>query len=483
MKNNIISTIEITDFHIKLLQATANRGDAMLVIADTKGIAQPNDQELSKDIKEMCAASKMNSKYLIGVIPRRFAILRHVTLPSQAPEEIKKMIDLQVTKQVPYPKEDIVLDYIVTNKDASGYADVLVVAAHKEVLERYYKIFEGAGLHLSKLTLSSQGLINWQVYQENKAKQKNTHPMAIVNVDSAHSEIAFYHQQKLLYSRSISFGAKDLNAEKIAAFLEEISLTLATYTKESIGEEIVQITLVSCATEIGLLKEKLSVEFKLPVTLLKPTDNVLLRKNLNLPLTEKMGVSLCVGLGLVLDDSEKIVDLMPKAVSGRREVSRRRQEWAKFISLIFLVACLCLGVLGVKAYKRSSYLWQLQKNINASEPAVSQIKEKIRRLQFIKERLNPSGSALDVIRELYNLTPTDVSFITIFLDESGALVLQGVAQTSSGVNTLQKNLASSPFLQNVALQYSTKRKVFNGELTDFKITCQILKAQGANKSL
>ena len=475
MKNNFTTAVEITDTHVKVVQGMVNRGSGLITFCDIKEIREPSDPEISKIISSLVVSSKIRTGFTIGVIPRRFTILRHIALPSHADNEIEKMVNLQVTKQIPYPKEDVILDHIVLSKETNGYSKVLVIAVHKEVIERYLKIFQEAGLGMQRLTLSSAGILNWYFFEQNMLKEKNLRPTAVINIDSVNSEICFCHQDKLLFSRSINFGARDLSEESAPNFLGEISLTIETYLRENIGEAVGQITLVSSLREVNLLKSRLEAEHKVPVSILTPFHQINQKKDLSIPLLDKMGVSMVVGLGLLLDNSRKLINLMPLEVSDRQEVRVKQQQWFRFLTLFLLLAALVVSVFAIRLYKNSSYLNQLDQKIKEMEPKVNAIKDKMKRLDFIKERMDLGFSVIDVIRELYNLTPLEVSFSVVYLDESGLLNLQGISQTGSAVGVFQRNLSGSSFFKNVSLQYVTKRMIFKGELNDFKITCQILK--------
>ena len=145
----------------------------------------------------------------------------------------------------------------------------------------------------------------------------------------------------------------------------------------------------------------------------------------------------------------------------------------RFFVLLVLTGILAGASFGTQAYKSSLYLRQLHKRIDTTQPKVDAIKEKTHRVQFMQEWLNPEVTAIDVIRELYNITPPDVFFSSVYLDENGNLTLQGASETGAGVSAFQRNLVGSAYFKDVALQYVTKRKVYKGELTDFKITCQV----------
>lgn len=473
MKNGICTTVEITDTHVKVMQGQAYRGSVTVTFCDVQEIREQSDTAISKAISSLMALSKLSAEFTIGVIPRRFAILRHISLPSQTDGEIEKMVNLQIPKQVPYPREDIILDYTVVSKEPNGYSKILVIAVHKEVVGRYLKIFDAANLSVQSLTLSSAGILNWYLFGRNILKEKAAKPVAVINIDSTSSEICFCHNDKLLFSRSINFGARDLTEEKIADFLAEISLTVATYAKQNISQDMGQITLISSSSETALLKNRLEADYNIPVKLLVPLDHLARKKDLKVPFLDQTGVSLAVGSGLLLDTPHKFVNLMPAEVSDKQEVRAKQKEWLRFSVLFLALAVLVVSVFAVRLYKDSAYLSQLTGEIKKNETAVNAVREKIKRLDFIKERMNPGTSVIDVIRELYNITPKEVSFNIVYLDEGGLLNLQGVAETGSAVGVFQRNLVNSPFFQNINLQYVTKRKIFNGELNDFKITCQV----------
>jgi len=83
---------------------------------------------------------------------------------------------------------------------------------------------------------------------------------------------------------------------------------------------------------------------------------------------------------------------------------------------------------------------------------------------------------VDIIHRLYRLTPENVSYRSLSIDENDNLTIQGISEKRVDVNEFQKNLIGSPLFKDVNLKYATQRRVFEGEITDFKITCQIVRS-------
>jgi len=475
MRKRANTIIEITESHIKCLQTRLTAGRLHLMHCHVTGIIQHSDEEITKTISSFLNLAKSQAQNIITVIPRRFVIQRHISLPSHDEEEIQKMVSLQIVKQVPYPKEDIVVDHITLQKVPNGYAKVLVVMVHKEVVGRYLKIFQDAGLHLNILTLSSEGLLNLSSHRERKNRLKTGPSLVVINVDSAHTEICFFDDGKLLFSRSINYGAKDLNPEHIQAFVEQIHLTMTAYQKENISDVFSKITLFSSIKEILFLKEKLEAEYKVPIEAINPLGEVFRRKDLLLPdALERGGASLAVGLGLGLTENRKMINLLPVEVSDTRKIKQKRREWVKAGLLSAVVAALLIGIFSLSAYKKSQYVDQIAALVEETEKKVAQIREQSKRMEVLEEKLAPKVPVLEIISELYDVTPVSVSYRLVQLDEKKALTLQGISENSPDVNNLQQSLVQSPIFDNVTLQYATKRKMFRGvEVTDFKITCQV----------
>ncbi len=479
MANNNMTAIEITDTHIKIFHGIFKGRFPVVDLCEVRSIPQKDDAQIIHTLRQIIRAHKKTKlTRVIAAIPRRFAILRTISLPSHSDREIEKMIRLKIAQQIPYPKEDVVLDYQVIRKELSGYSKILVTVVHKDVLTRYLKIFRDSQLHVEYLTLSSVGVANWFFFQEAKIGKREKETTAVINVDSIDTEICFCQEDHLLFARGIPFGAKDLHVDHIENFAEQIGLTIMTYIKEKLGEEIKKVILVSNAEEIILLREKLENEYHISVDIMNPFENVARKGNLNFPLIlNQENVSAVVGLGLLMGAKKGLINLVPPDIADSRKNKKHRLEIMKFSLLLFVTVLLSIGALRVNLYERSSYLLLIDREIEDLKPKVRRLQDKYNRMEFIRQRLNPGLTIVDVIYELYGLTPTEVSYNLLQLSDQGQMILQGTSQQSSSINALQSNLINSPLFEEVTVQSVTKRKVFRGELTDFKITCEILRKE------
>ena len=472
MKKDISTVVEITDTHIKFLQAKMGRGPLVITCA-IRSLNNYTNEEIINNLIEMGRLAAIHPEQFIAIVPRRLIILKQLRLPSLEETEIKKMVGLQLVNQIPYPLEDVIYEYFILEKESSGYTQLLVIIVHKEVSERYLKIFEKVGIHPGKLTLSSLGILGWWNYQALKAKSDLTQVVSLIHIDHAHTEICFCRGGNLLFSRSINYGTKDLKGDNFIGLLTQIELSLQAYEKENMGPAMKKMIIISALHQTHALKEKLETQFKIPVEEPSPLDNITSSKNINLAQPEEQGVSLAIDIGVLLLDPKKLINLLPVGVHDTKKTQYKRRQWIKFISLFLLTAVLALSIAGIEYYQKLREWQVLQERTETQRPQLAQAKKTIEVVNLFEEKLKERIFIADLMDELYTLIPSDIAFRSLQMDERGLFTIQGYAETAGSVNSFQANLLKSPTFKEVNLQFATKRKIFNMEVTDFKMTAQL----------
>lgn len=474
MRKNISTVVEITDTHIKLLQARHARGQRVVCACESKELPESTDAGIVKGLKEMIPRAAYPFKEAVAVIPRRFVILKQMRLPSHHEREIRKMIGLQMAGQIPYPPDAVVYDHLFLEKEPSGYSRVLVVIVHKDVSGRYLKIFKEAGVLSKEFVLSSTGLLGWFVYQQNKKKFGGGGAVVLVNVDTAHVELCFCHNGKLLFSRSLLCGAKDWGADNREGVIHQIELTWKNYHQENMGPALAKGVILSADGDGLLLKKALEEKLKIPFEIACAFDDVSFQKNVNPSMFKERGApSLAVGVGVLLSDPKDALNLISKEIFVMRGTRLKNAQKIKVAFLSALIVVLGLSVGVSRIYKKMMYLKDLETRSARIEPEVKAAKQKIQLVKFFEEELSRRPALSDVMDELIHLMPEDVSLRSISLDGLGRLSVQGYAQTGPGVNNFQAGLVKSSAFKEVNLEYAAKRKIFNMEVTDFKISFKL----------
>ena len=473
MKNKSIVVLEITDTHIKLLKAKRQPGGPVISYCFVQDLANNAEQTLEQFLSQASFSRKEGEEDLYIVLPRRNVFLKQMNFPSHQEEEIKKMLSLQLSTHVPYSREDIISDCFLLEKNPEGYTKAVVVAVSKKVVNRYLNVILKQGILSFRFVVSAFGILDWFLYQEKRIRRKEEGPTVILNVEQECSEVCFYHRKKLLFSRHISIGVAGAD-DDLTELMSQIALTLEAYKTEKMGMDIQRMIILSSSEGVVFLKQKLEEYYEVPIEILKPEQNIVCEKKVDLSALQKeKGVSLASCLGFILQETPHAMNLVPKEVLDMRKVYRRKQLFFQFVLILFVTSILVISIFGFGIYQKMHYLQKIEAKIGQIEAGSKKAEQKIQFFNFIKKTIQSRVLVVDVIEELYKLTPPEISFRSLQFDQRGALSIQGFADTGGSVNYFQNQLVRSPLFNDVTLQYATKRRKFKEEYTDFRIKCHM----------
>jgi Tfp pilus assembly PilM family ATPase len=156
--NKPIIIIEIGNDWLKILECNPlSQADSITKTSFMK-LSQIKES-VSGAISKVFRDLKLNKNTVILCIPRHLATVRILELPSIDPKEIADMIDLQIGKQTPYAKEEIVFSHRIIDAEREGYTKaMLVIAKHSLIKERLVTL-EKVGIDARRVCLSSEGVI------------------------------------------------------------------------------------------------------------------------------------------------------------------------------------------------------------------------------------------------------------------------------------------------------------------------------------
>lgn len=474
MKKGVVTTIEIADAHVKLVQAKMVNNVSLV----TKCVVQPradnSDAQLLEVLKKVVLPKEIDPEWLTVLLPRRLVLLRQLSLPSHAAEEIQRMVGLQLVNQVPYSREQIIFDYFIIAKEPSGYAKVLVAVVQREPVQRLMHLLNQAGVYPQKISLNSLGLVEWFNVLRTRRPIFVQEPLVLLDVSQGSYEICFCENKKLLFSRGINTGNLNWSDAQVDFLLEQIGLTLGAYKKEHWGADFKQILIVSNRKVPEALSQKLTSYYQVPLTELSCLDDLPCEKNVDLSHLQKFGdVSIAACLGFAFTSQPPAFNLLPQEVLHKK-VSRLRQRIVlQFALSAAAVLILLAGAFGSGVYHNAAYLKGLEARLKEIKPQVEQAQRKIQFLKFVQDKMHNQVLAVDLFNELYKIMPDGITLSSLQLDPQGNLFIQGMSQSGSGVSLFQNSLVNSPLFAEVTLQYATKRRRFQEEYTDFKLTCRV----------
>lgn len=481
MKKKVYTVIETAQDGLSILQGAGTKSPEVLTLCLTEKTRGMDDAQISQLISKRLKGTGWRPEYLWLVLPRRLFILKTLSFPSQAEPEIKKMISLQLSAHVPYKEEDMVWDYVILEKTPAGHSRVLIMAVGIDVIRRYLKLLSLNNIHPAVVTFSSWGLPGWLNVIEGQNNGTGGAVYLLVHLEKFSTEICWCDRQKFYFSRHIDLGAQDVEGGHAADLTEQIRITMTAYRQEKMGPEPASGIILSMDERARSLQGHLQKNLQLPFTVKEPLKEIPRRnvaKSVN-PETSLDGTGIA-GLGLLArrwkgDDKHRIGNFLPSTLQDSFGFKAQFQGRLKSVLLLALALASVIAAMSVPLYQKSRYLAKIQDENRKMSPALQQVETRIRQWGALKNELSHRIAVVDIIDELYRLTPDGISYLSLHLQDTGTLTLQGRTFQGAAVNQLQSNLVNSPLLKNVTLQHATKRPSGMGEVTQFSISAVLTK--------
>ena len=473
-----ITVLDITDTAIHFLQARVEKDRRL--IAQARVLDRTIPGPLAEKDLDGLPVQEIEGREVVVVVPRRVVFMKYLDLPASDPEELRRMIGLQIGRQVPYPRERVVFDF-VTMKGASGggYTRVLVAAVNRDYVDQTLQALRAKGLQAHQILVRSFCLLKW--YQA-VYPQAGGETALIFDSRSGWGEASFVADGQLLLSRHLCWpdGRSAAGIENLRSALD---LTRAAFQKRYPDLKLDRVVLLSDHPDAGPLQNALQPHFSCPVEsgTLTPARAVLpfawpgggrgagqADPARRMAFAAALGAVAAAGTGL-------LPNLIPAEVLDRKRSRAQRREIWRVVALAALAVILCFALWALGIWRQSAYLGRLEARIASLEPQVNAARQTMQLSATLAEETRQQVFVSEFIRTLYELTPEEIIYRLVNLEPDGQVTLEGADMSGDAVQRLQRTLLASPYYKNVVLQYATKRKRLNQEYTDFRLTCSLLR--------
>jgi len=183
-----------------------------LVATDTTG--ESEEVKLGEAIKKLVADLEIKTKLAVVALPETKVISRILSFPPMKEGEIYKAIFYEAETFIPYPLDQVQIDYQII-KASSQQVLVFVVAAPKKTVEKYEKIIQQAGLVPLALETTATALAR-------TFGNASAQPMMILDLGSKSSTMTVTKKGMVFFTRTIPIGGE--------AFTRAISISLGMET-------------------------------------------------------------------------------------------------------------------------------------------------------------------------------------------------------------------------------------------------------------
>lgn len=144
-------------------------------------------------------------------------ISKIVQMPSSLSEaDLEEQVKAEADQHIPYPIEEVNLDFQVIGKSAIGgdVVDVLLAACRKEQVEQRCAAIEIAGLVPKVVDIEAYAMENaCQFLAAQMPDQGRGKTVAVVDIGSSMTSVLILHDLKTIYTRDQAFGGKQLTED------------------------------------------------------------------------------------------------------------------------------------------------------------------------------------------------------------------------------------------------------------------------------
>ena len=407
-------------------------------------------QKEEREVEILNLIGKFLSKYHLHKdktsisVPREKAVVRFITLPMATKENLRKVLEYEISKYTPFEKEEVYFDYQIL-KEEKEWLHLYAVFMRKTEVDPYLSLLKKIGIEPISIQIPSVGALNLFYYHEG---EKGNEISVLIEVAEPFVEMNLLRGREWQESFHLRIPEKE-KGTKILNTFRRSGLKEDAFSKSSFfvhGLDLDDNLLVN-------LKEDQPIKgVSLP-----PLNRIEVEKE-RLPVFQKNYASIGLPLkGLIKPPVD--LNLLPF------EMRKKVREIGKPLSTLFALLALLLGLTwGVGVYQRySKELATVNAEIKKRKPAV----EAVEKLQKQKEDLGKEifelrkikmeeTSKIDILRELTQILP-DTVWIWNFKYNGKEIEINGFADSASDLIPL---LDKSPLFEKVEfLAPVTKERV------------------------
>ncbi len=217
--------LDISSTAVKLIELGGSRGDMRVESYAAVGLPVEsvvdkqviNPEAVSEAIKKALKMAGTRTKDTCVAVGGSGVITKTVPMPAGLREdELEQQIQLDAEQYIPFPLDEVGLDFHVLGPTADGRnsVDVLIAACRRDAIENRVAAVELAGLHCKIVDIEAHALENaCQLIREQLEGGGHRATIAFVDIGATTTTLNIMHEGSIIYTRDQIFGGKQLTEE------------------------------------------------------------------------------------------------------------------------------------------------------------------------------------------------------------------------------------------------------------------------------
>jgi type IV pilus assembly protein PilM len=477
-------------------------------------------EQIAQALTELLSAHAIKPAHVVSAVPAHATFVRNLQLPFRDLRKIREVLKFELEPHIPYPVEEVIVDFAKVRETEAGGCEILAVAIPKDALAEHLHVFELAGL--------VPEIVDWEVFGTLNGYQAwrpapPPEPVVLVNVGASKTTVTIVKDGRIQFVRSIARGGhwltetirqrltlttaqaealklseRDKDRAQIAASVDtflatltkEIDLTLLAYTTRAEGGAVQEIILLGGSAALPEAVTAFSEHYDVPVTLFDVDQRLFPPSPLTLQLHPGLITPVALGLAMRQVSRRAVgLDFRREEYALRKSYEEIRGQLLSLGGMVALLVGLALFDMYYHLHTKEIHYAQLQSQVAAlfreTFPDVRRVNNEVlyarERLREIETNLRgvgtlsgPQGSALEMFRELSVRIPQNLQVkVTDLTISTEGISISGETQSFDGVDILKQAFAASAYFDEVKV--SQARAGTTGKGVEFKIAMTLKK--------
>lgn len=380
----------------------------------------------------------MDKERDVLVIPRHLVFVKFIDVPSLEGSEIEKMAEFQALKEIPHPKEDLVISYRNLGSYRDGFSSLMLTVATKDMIQQKIKEREDLTLKTKGIRLHTELLYLYLLKKGLVGRDKTSF---VFHIGKEDSEIMVVNRARIIFSRGF---------ENSGRFLEEIDRSIAAFERDKDNPRIDDVIVVyASGMDVKDAAPQIKTRFSTPVNLCEYSGD------------------------LIAPDLQAEIEILPKEIICKDRKLQKRKEAVLTYSLAGFVLILFVASLSFKLYEKHKLLNMLSARTGEVQSKIEGLDGYCKKTDAVKDHVEQGSFIIEVLENCYKIVPQYISISGLDYNGKDSIFYKGTSRDMSSVLSFVKKLEGSKYFNKVEVRYATKKKVKGEEVTDFYIQCQV----------
>lgn len=224
-----------------------------------KGNYLERPELISTKISDLVVKSGFEFRKVAFSLPSTSVFIKTINIPKINPKDIRAHIEFEAGSFIPHKIEGVALDYHIVGDSGKNQLEVMVVAAKDEIIQKYVKAIQGAGLEVGIIDVDYFALHN--IFKACYPKVKKE-CCAVLDIGSRFSSLNVVDNGKSVCTGDIAVGTDTIisalrtikNYEKIEVLELFVNKTITLDEKaQEVLESKIEYMVAECARQIALM--------------------------------------------------------------------------------------------------------------------------------------------------------------------------------------------------------------------------------------